>query len=63
MFVAGDEAAGKRTVLSLVGDLGLDAIDAGPLANALLESFAKLWIDLAFKRGLGRGFAFSITKR
>jgi 8-hydroxy-5-deazaflavin:NADPH oxidoreductase len=64
MLVTGDDAAGKAVVLALVADLGLDAIDAGPLANTgKLEELARLWIDLAFRRGLGRGFAFTITKR
>jgi 8-hydroxy-5-deazaflavin:NADPH oxidoreductase len=64
MLVAGDDAAGKQAVLTLVADLGLDAVDAGPLANAdKLEQLAKLWIDLAFRRGLGRGFALALVKR
>ncbi len=58
MFVAGDDAAGKATVLGLVGDLGFEPADAGPLGNArLLEALAMLWIDQAFNRGRGRDFA------
>jgi 8-hydroxy-5-deazaflavin:NADPH oxidoreductase len=64
MLVTGDHAAGKATVLALVADLGLEAIDAGPLTNTgKLEELARLWMDLAFRRGLGRGFAFAIVKR
>jgi 8-hydroxy-5-deazaflavin:NADPH oxidoreductase len=64
MLVTGDDAAGKASVMTLVADLGLDAVDAGPLANTdKLEHLAMLWIDLAFKRGLGRGFVFTISKR
>ena len=64
MLVTGDDAAGKAAVMALVSDLGLDAIDAGPLSNTdKLEQLARLWIDLAFRRGLGRGFAFTISKR
>jgi 8-hydroxy-5-deazaflavin:NADPH oxidoreductase len=64
MLVTGDNAAGKATVMSLVSDLGLEALDAGPLANSeKLEHLARLWIDLAFKRGLGRAFAFTFVKR
>lgn len=64
MFVAGDDAARKPQVLSLVADLGFDAVDAGPLANArLLEAHAMLWIDLALKRGLGRSIAFALVRR
>jgi hypothetical protein len=33
------------------------------LKNArLLEPLAMLWIDLAYQRGLGRDFAFAITR-
>lgn len=60
MFVAGDHADRKATVLDLVRDLGFEALDAGPLANAgLLEAFAMLWIDQAMLRGRGRDFAFA----
>jgi predicted dinucleotide-binding enzyme len=64
MFVAGDDAERKPQVLALVADLGFEAVDAGPLANArLLEAHAMLWIDLALKRGLGRGIAFALVRR
>ena len=64
MFVAGDDAAAKPKVIALVGDLGFEVIDAGPLRNArLLEAHAMLWIDLALVRGQGRDFAFGILRR
>lgn len=64
MFVAGDDAAAKPKVMALVGDLGFEVIDAGPLRNArLLEAHAMLWIDLALVRGQGRDFAFGILRR
>jgi predicted dinucleotide-binding enzyme len=64
MFVAGDDAAKKPTVMALIGDLGFEVIDAGPLRNArLLEAHAMLWIDLALARGQGRNFAFGILRR
>jgi 8-hydroxy-5-deazaflavin:NADPH oxidoreductase len=60
MLVAGNDVALKLIVMRCVSDLGLDAVDAGPLSNAgKLEDFAKLWMELAFKQGLGRGFAFA----
>jgi 8-hydroxy-5-deazaflavin:NADPH oxidoreductase len=64
MFVAGDDDVKKPTVLKLVADTGFEAIDAGPLRNArLLEPYALLWIDQSFKQGgLGRDFAFAITR-
>jgi len=64
MFVAGDDAAAKPKVISLVGDLGFEVIDSGPLRNArLLEAHGMLWIDLALVRGQGRDFAFGIMRR
>lgn len=64
MFVAGDDAAAKPKVISLVGDLGFEVIDAGPLRNArLLEAHAMLWIDLALVRGQGRDWAFGTLRR
>lgn len=63
MLVAGDDANHKPTVLQLINDLGFEAIDSGPLVNArLLEPYAMVWIDLAFNRGMGRDFAFAITR-
>jgi 8-hydroxy-5-deazaflavin:NADPH oxidoreductase len=63
MFVAGDDAANKPKVMALVGDLGFDVVDAGPLRNArLLEAHAMLWIDLSLARGLGRDWAFARIK-
>jgi hypothetical protein len=64
MFVAGDDAANKPKVIDLVGQLGFDVVDAGPLRNArLLEAHAMLWIDLALARGQGRDWAFGILRR
>jgi 8-hydroxy-5-deazaflavin:NADPH oxidoreductase len=63
MFVAGDDAANKPKVIDLVGGLGFEVIDAGPLRNArLLEAHAMLWIDLALQRGLGCDWAFVIVR-
>jgi hypothetical protein len=64
MFVAGDDAGAKKAVMRLVRDVGLSAVDAGPLSAArLLEPLAMLWIELAMKRGHGREFAFSLVGR
>ncbi len=64
MFVAGDDPAGKQTVLTLVGDCGFDPVDAGGLrASRLLEPFAMLWIELARKRGQDPHFAFSLQRK
>jgi len=46
-FVAGDDAASKASVLSLVASIGLEPVDVGPLARARqLESLAFLNISL-----------------
>lgn len=64
MFVAGDDDQAKALALTLVGDLGFDARDAGPLSIArLLEPFAMTWIYTALVQGLGRDWAFAITQR
>jgi 8-hydroxy-5-deazaflavin:NADPH oxidoreductase len=64
MFVAGDEPAGKATVLALVAALGFEAIDAGELSVArLLEPYAMLWIHLMARRKLGRQFALGLMRR
>ncbi len=64
MFVAGDDAGNKPKVMALVGELGFDMVDAGPLRNArLLEAHGMLWIDLSLARGLGRDWAFARVKR
>lgn len=64
MLVAGDEPAGKATVLALVDELGFEAIDAGDLKVArLLEPMAMLWIHLMVRRKLGRRFAFGLLRK
>jgi len=63
-LVAGDDADARGTVLRLGQEVGLDMVDAGALVNArLLESLGALWIHLAFRQGLGRGFAFGLLRR
>lgn len=64
MPYCGDDAGAKDTVRKLISELGFDALDAGPLANArLLEAQAELWIWLASKGGLGREFGFHLMRR
>jgi predicted dinucleotide-binding enzyme len=63
MFVAGDDARHKPTVLGLVADAGFEARDAGPLASArLLEPYAMVWIDQVMKRAADRDFAFALAR-
>lgn len=47
VFVVADDARAKATAMELVGSLGLRALDAGPLANAIaLESLTPVLIHL-----------------
>lgn len=64
MFVAGDDPAGKQTVMTLVADAGFEPVDAGGLRSSrLLEPFAMLWIELARKRGYGADFTFTLQRK
>ncbi len=60
-LVAGDDADAKKVVLDLAREIGFDAVDAGPLANArLLEPLGALNIQLGYglKMGTQVGFKF-----
>lgn len=64
LFFCGDDAGAKSKVKQLVGELGFEGVDAGPLTQArVLEPFALLWISLAFQAGLGREIAFKLLRR
>lgn len=62
MFVCGD-GPGKADVMNLVKELGFDTVDAGGLKNArLLETYALLWIQLAFGQNLGGDIGFALLR-
>ncbi len=64
MFACSDDDSVKKTALQLASDAGFETYDFGPLSNArMLESFARMWIWLASRGGLGREFAFRLVKR
>jgi hypothetical protein len=64
MLFCGDDDSRRPAVAKLVTEVGFEAVDAGGLAVArLLEPFALLWISLAYRRGLGRDFAFALLRR
>lgn len=60
MFAAGDDPDAKRVALELAGEIGFDAHDGGPLANAkVLEDMVKVWFALTQTHGRRVGFAVS----
>lgn len=64
MFVAGDDAEARATVVDLSNELGFDTVDMGTLAAArYLEPMAMAWIHIAYVQAQGRDFAFSLSRR
>jgi predicted dinucleotide-binding enzyme len=63
LLFCGDDPAAKQVAHDLAAQLGFDPADAGPLSRSrMLESFALLWIGLAFG-GYGREIAFKLMRR
>ena len=59
VFLAGDDAAAKKTVTDVATKAGYRVVDSGPMRNAaVLENLAMLWIHLATVGGQGRDFTF-----
>jgi len=53
-FYCGNDAAAKATVASLLRDLDLDPVDAGPLTSArCIEPAGMLCVQLAYGMGMG----------
>jgi hypothetical protein len=54
VFVCGDDAKARKTVLGLVHDIDADGVDAGPLQLArYTEPLGMLLVQLAYVQGLG----------
>lgn len=62
LFAAGDDSGAKEKVLQLARDIGFDAVDAGPLANARwLEALGFFNIQLGYVQKLGTGIGFKLV--
>lgn len=63
LFVAGDDAAAKASVMQLGRDIGFEPVDAGPLKVArYLEPMGALSVNLAFTQKLGPGIGFRLLR-
>jgi len=63
LFVAGNQAKAKDTVMRLGRDIGFEPVDAGPLKNArYLEPMAMLIIDLGYGLGMGTNIGYKLVK-
>lgn len=61
VLVCADDAGARDTAISLIGDLGVRALDAGPLQNAIaLESLTPVLLYMN-RRYKGRGCGLRIT--
>jgi predicted dinucleotide-binding enzyme len=63
LFVAGDDAEAKQTVMRLGRDIGFDPVDCGGLKAArYLEPIGVLMISLGFALGMGTSIGFKLVK-
>ena len=63
LFVAGDDAKAKQTIMQLGRDIGFDPVDTGPLKSArYLEPMATLLMNLAFVLGMGTKIGYKLVK-
>ena len=63
LFVAGDDAKAKQTVMQLGADIGFDPVDAGSLKAArYLEPMGMLMINLGYGLGMGTKIGYKLVK-
>lgn len=63
-FVAGDDAEAKTMVMSMMGSMGFDPVDSGPLKRAqYLEAMGLLMIKLAFEQGMGPSIGYRLVRK
>ena len=63
VYVAGNDADARAQVVTFVEDLGLIAIESGPLSNArYLEPMAEMMIQFGYGLGHGADIGFALVK-
>ena len=63
LFVAGDDAKAKQTVMQLGADIGFDPVDVGSLKAArYLEPMGMLMINLGYGLGMGTKIGYKLVK-
>ena len=63
VIVSSDDQEAKKVVIALAREIGLDAVDGGPLRTArYTEPMAMLYAQLAFDGGLGDDVAFRVLR-
>ena len=63
LFVAGDDAKAKQTVMRLGKDIGFEPVDGGPLKAArYLEPMGLFMISLGYVLGMGTKIGFKLVK-
>lgn len=63
VFCCSDDADAKSTVAGLIGELGADAVDAGPLVTArLVEPAMMLVVGLAYATVPPRSYAMALLR-
>ena len=64
VFYCGDDTASKQKAAVLIADIGVEAVDAGPLQNArFLEPYNMLVMQLGLLSGWKTDFALKLLKR
>jgi NADPH-dependent F420 reductase len=63
-FYCGNDTGAKKIVAELIAQSGFEPIDCGDLKQARnLEAMTLLFLNLAFKQGMGGQIAFKLLKR
>ncbi len=63
-FYCGNDTGAKKIVADLIAQSGFEPIDCGDLKQARnLEAMTLLFLNLAFKQGMGGQIAFKLLKR